>query len=513
MHDSLLRVMRRCLWVTLLAYGALVPLSYGLAAFSPREVRMPVKIAGLQSFVAALPLVPAPVRKALVSYVGGESVLANRIVRNVAYSLPILIATLCFLYLIYRLSTAVEISPAITTLLFRGAIAIAAVQLFAYPIFTADFWLYIVWGRMAADGVNPYYAGITPEAMRGIPMSDWGEVATYGPGWTLVTAALAQLGMRLAVLDFVLMKLLIAGTWIATLFFVRRAAALRSPLHEAMATAIFGWVPISSFMSVAEAHNDVAMALLMTVWLYFMLAGRMLSAPLALIGSVLFKYASAPLVLVEGLRIVFVNRPPLRRYIGTVLAGLLVAAGCFAIFARGWDFFARTKRLTHWAFWTPSDALRDTFLLAGLGFPRTVALGVVAVALAATAVYYLIRFLKSRSTWDLVPVALVLQSAMLFLGAGHVWPWYAAWLIPMTALAWDKVIGRALLALALAIPLLNIHWLIPHDPRVKPYLGILTYTTALLLLPLLGRWHGRGSSALAKGPEAPVPTFAPRAPV
>jgi hypothetical protein len=214
---------------------------------------------------------------------------------------------------------------------------------------------------------------------------------------------------------------------------------------------------------------------------------------------------------VEALAVFFVNRPPLRRYIAVVVLALAVGAACFAVFARDLAFFTATNKLTAIVFWTPFTAISDAAGMAGFGVPRKLAKLLVFAGLAAVGLYYLAGFMRTRNRWDLVPIALTVQASVLFLGAGHVWPWYALWLLPFAALAWDRAIGWATLAFAVTTPILNLHWLLPVDPRVKPYLGLVTYGLALLLTPvaawLLGeRSAVRRLTVKARQVESAVPS-------
>ena len=98
----------------------------------------------------------------------------------------------------WRRSSCCSAHPAIrprsatttSSLVLKWALAFAFVSCFAYPIFTQDFWLSVVWGDMVASGINPYYEKFTPEMLGGLPLDHFPMTMSYGPLWALISAAI-----------------------------------------------------------------------------------------------------------------------------------------------------------------------------------------------------------------------------------------------------------------------------------------------------------------------------------
>jgi len=88
----------------------------------------------------------------------------NNLAVIISYWIPVGFATagaLLLVLLLPRWERALDARAA--ALLMRWSVAFAVVTLFAFPVFTQDFWLSMAWGRMVAEGLNPFHVLFTAE--------------------------------------------------------------------------------------------------------------------------------------------------------------------------------------------------------------------------------------------------------------------------------------------------------------------------------------------------------------
>src|SRR5258705_3928866 len=82
----------------------------------------------------------------------------------VSHWVPLIIASAAAVALLFLLGQqSIMVADTTADLILKWSLAFAVVSSFAYPIFTQDFWLSVVWGDMIASGINPYYEKFTPE--------------------------------------------------------------------------------------------------------------------------------------------------------------------------------------------------------------------------------------------------------------------------------------------------------------------------------------------------------------
>ncbi|MGH7474845.1 MAG: hypothetical protein ACRELD_01010 [Longimicrobiales bacterium] len=500
MHGSeLIRDIRLAGLLHLIAFAALVPISFGLAPVSPREIEQPRELDLLQRFSAAMPL-PADARDALARYVSGDSPLTEPAIRLLVYFGPLLLATLAAVYVAWRIARAPDrIDCSAIRNLTGFACGAALISVFALPAFTQDFWLSVIWGRMIGAGANPYYDAFTTSAMAGLPVEDFGDRMTYGPAWGLVAAFLAALGGSSVWLTFLLFKLTLAGCWIGTLFLLRREARTRSPLHEALTVVFFGWLPVSAHLTIGEGHNDIVMAFFMVFWLFC--ASRPLRwsgwAMPTLFVSALVKYVTAPLAALELLIAWRQRRLTDRRYLLRAGVSILAAAGLMLLFARDTHVLDATRQMQNWVFWTPGVALASLARMAGVPLTVPIATAVFAGLGTGLLLYYLAALFRNPDAKHLARASLAVMALILFVVVGHVWPWFVLWVLPLAALIWETRLAAFILAFAVAAPLLSVDWLIESAPR----LGLITYLTAVVLMVAIIRWTGRFSTVAPAAPS------------
>lgn len=381
------------------------------------------------------------------SWLHGLLFTKERIV--VSYWIPIGIASAAVLALLRVLSRRRDVIDESTArLLLRWPFAFAAVCFVTYPVFTQDLWLSAAWGRMIAAGVNPYETLFTPAFVAGLPLDHFPMPMSYGPLWGLLSAAVTMIAANDPIAIGLVSKALLAAAWIGALFLVARITAARPLPERCLALAAFGWMPLSVTQTVAEGHNDVAMIALALLWFWLLLRGRA-AAPLALAASVLAKYVTAPLFLLDMIFALRGQRIGWRRYLLRIAAPALLGVGVLALFYRSGDFFDGVRMVNEWRFLRPRDAVAA--LEAVIGLPLTPLAWALVAVFPAVAAHRVWIFAGDPRPEELAKAALAIIAALLFSVSAHVWPWYLMWVLAPAALIpcwWLSrfVIGAALFA-------------------------------------------------------------------
>ena len=479
---------RRCGLGIVFCAALLVPISFGIAPFTPLGVRQPEEILMFGRLLEAVHLTARP-GGVLNGWLTGDSILASPPIRAAAYLLPVVGTTVLF---ILALRALVKHRRLVTTdtsrLIFRTAAAVALLGILAYPMFTNDFWLSIGWGRMVASGHNPYYETFTVDALRGVPRQDYGDLMTYGPLWAVLNGGLAIVAGSSVFLGYMLGKGVLVVAWLATMLLIGRMARAQGyEASAAIAMCIFGWMPMSSEMAIIEGHNDIVMVALFTLWLYLVFRERFRLSPFALAASVLIKYVSAPFALLDALAL-YLRRASRRAYLASALGATAIMVLAFLPFYRGPGMFEEAARMRGWVFWTPATTVRDLAALAGLRLNTALLTRAVEALLGAGLLVTVIRYCRQPEFLRLVSVVLAGFALILLAGVGHVWPWFAIWLLPAAALLWRSPAAWAAFAFCLMIPVLNQGWYLERDWALRPLLGILLYAGTAAGFLVLWRW-------------------------
>ena len=256
-----------------------------------------------------------------------------------SYFVPLALAGLAAIAMLLMLERHAELSDERTArLLRRWSIAFALACFGAFPVFTQDLWLSAAWGRMIVAGENPYHSLFTPEFLTGLPLDHFPMMMSYGPLWALISGAVVLLAWDNAVAIGLLLKALIAAAWVTALLLIDGMHRGRSARERCLAIVQFGWVPLGVSQSVAEGHNDIVMIAPAVLW-FVLLMRRQGSAPIALITSVLCKYVTAPLFLIDLIAAFRRDRLTLLAYILRMTGAALIAVACLALFIRSPAFF------------------------------------------------------------------------------------------------------------------------------------------------------------------------------
>jgi alpha-1,6-mannosyltransferase len=353
-------------------------------------------------------------------------------------------------------------------LMLRWSIAFAAANFVAYPLFTQDFWLSAAWGRMIAAGINPFHTLFGDADLIGLPLDHFAMTMSYGPLWAVISAVVAFIACGNPIAMGLLFKLLIAAAWIWALLLVDRIQCDKPARERCLAVALFGWVPLGVSQSIAEGHNDIVMIAPALLW-FLLLVRNSRWAPLALAASVLCKYATAPLVLIDLIHAFRCERLTplqyLRRMLPAALLGLLV----LALFFRSMAFFDGVRLVSEWYFLRPSEAVSGLEQLIGLPLRplHLIALAVFPVV----AVYWLAAAVRDTSLATLTKATVALVAAIMFGALSHLWPWYLVWGVAFGALLPQWWVSRFIAGVALLIPFALATWWIP---AIEPWRDVAT---------------------------------------
>lgn len=197
-----------------------------------------------------------------------------------------------FLYLASR--KKISIKKAWTLIL-----TAAAVLVFSYNTFSYDLFNYIFDAKIITHyHQNPYLQKALD--FPGDPMlgfMHWTHrVYPYGPVWLVLTVPLSFIGMNFFLPTFFLFKLLMAGSFLGTTYYIGKILKKISPEKEVWGIIFFALNPLVIIESLVSAHLDIVM-LFFAVWsLYQLLNKKYIPALVLLAISIGIKFATAALL-------------------------------------------------------------------------------------------------------------------------------------------------------------------------------------------------------------------------
>lgn len=401
-------------------------------------------------------------------FAGAEAVILS-------HGILLTIASLAAMTMMLLLTRCVVIEVGASRLLLRWSIAFAAVHGLAFPLFTQDFWLSAAWGRMVAAGVNPFHTLFTAEQLSGLPLDHFPMIMSYGPLWAVISGAVALIAGSNALVTALLFKAVIAAAWIFALILIDRLQSERPARDRCLAIALFGWVPLGASQSIAEGHNDIVMIAPALLW-FLLLIGNHAAAPIALAVSVLCKYATAPLFLIDLIHALRRERLTLARYAMRMLPPALIGLLFIALFYRSWSFFDGVRLISAWFFLRPSDAIAGLEQVLGWSlYPLPIA---VQALFPVVAVVWLASAVRDASTENLTRATVALMAAILFGAISHLWPWYMVWGIAFAALLPRWWLSRFITGVALLIPFALATWWIPASEPFRDIATLAIYAGA-----------------------------------
>jgi len=311
--------------------------------------------------------------------------------------------------------------------------ALHAVFLLGPPLPLTDVFNYIDYARLGAvHGLNPYVdAPATVPTDPAYAFSTWHHfVSVYGQLFTLASYGLALLGVPAA---FWTLKALTAAASLGCVWLVWRLARRlgRPPLT---AVVLVGLNPLLLAYGVGGAHNDFFMLLALLGAAVWLADGREARAGAAAVVAVGLKTSGVLLLPFMALG----ARRRRELLLGAGVAALALGALSLAAFGLHVPALHKQAELV-----TPLSAANLLGLALGQGgATELVQLGL-QVALAGVLAWLLVRTWRgadwiTTAGWATLALVLSLSWEM---------PWYAAWVLPFTALSASRALRRATLAL------------------------------------------------------------------
>ena len=349
-------------------------------------------------------------------------------------------------------------APALPLWAVGGAVGLAQVVFgLGPPQPLTDMFNYVVYGRMAAHGINPYtHPPLAAPHDAAYALSNWHHLPSpYGPLFTLFSEPLGLLPLPVAYWAW---KAIVVSCALAALALVAWLAQRlqRSP-QRALACA--GLCPVTLAVGIGGFHNDAPAVLCLLVAVACLVRRGGASSDAA---------AGALAVLAAGLKPSFAVVVPLivlaaqRRAAAAAAAGLVaivIALVVLVAFGGALPAVGIQDRLVN-----PLSVPNVVGVLTGHGGAdaaiRSYGRDALAVAVVASA-----TLVAWRREHALPAIGLVLLAGVVSLS--WVMPWYLAWSLPFAALARP----RALVPLAVVVCV----WLgvagIPQMPRLVHAIG------------------------------------------
>lgn len=411
------------------------------------------------------------------------------------YAWPLILSTMVALLALFLIARqASTLDPRLPNQLFRWSCAFVVVMAFAIPVLVPDFWLSFAWGRSLVSGVNPYY-DVPAQVVAGLPFDAPILRMTYGPLWALIAWAVTALTGGSVFWGTVVFKALLAAAWCAVLWLVASLVAHRPLWQRCAAIVIVGWLPLGPVQIGGDGHNDVLMVAGILAWLLLLRRGHSRWATLALALSVSVKYVSAPLFLLDLLHARDAGGHPrsvrgmIRAWLPNALIALTVWVISFAPFFESLGFFGETAAVREGYFYLPADGIKAIGTLLGVNlFP--LALGVQAIFPVVT-LHCLWRYWRAPGPDSLHLATAGIMLSVLFVAAGHVWPWYVLWLSVIGAtLPLASRLARWSTGVALTAPFPIIVWIAypqASDLRKFELPSLVAYGAALVWMLWLWR--------------------------
>ena len=255
-----------------------------------------------------------------------------------------------------------------------------------------------------------------------------------------------------------------------------------SPVQRALAVSLFGWLPISFYQTVGEGHNDIVMVFFLLLWMYLVSKNKYQFTALTLTASALIKYITAPLLLLEIIQAGWKQGIFSRKYLFVWVVSVLFVGIVLAPFWRGFDFFRPVTEMRSWAFLTPAYALISLAYMIHIPLLARLSPYLTDLLFVGFVFYYGIDFYRYRKFREFEAFTLAVLCAVLFMGVGHVWPWFIIWVLAPAAVALDCGLLRFVLPVGVLGIFLNLYWLVASDWKSMNYASIAFYAGVIGLM-------------------------------
>lgn len=194
----------------------------------------------------------------------------------------------CLLYLVYKNRIKRRI-------FWRLVVFSVLVLAFSYNAFSYDLFNYIFDAKIFTFyGKNPYiHKALDFPADPMLGFLHWTHrTYPYGPIWLGITIPLSYVGFNIFLLTFFLFKLLAAGSYLGSVYFLEKIMIKINPNRALFASAFFAFNPLVLIESLVSAHNDIFMMFLALLSFYLLVKKNYAFAFLFLLFSIGTKYAT-----------------------------------------------------------------------------------------------------------------------------------------------------------------------------------------------------------------------------
>lgn len=197
----------------------------------------------------------------------------------------------CSLWLL-RLSWKKELAPKTIWIMI---VVTGIILAFSYNAFSYDLFNYIFDAKLITHyHVNPYlYKALDFPHDPMLSFMHWTQrTYPYGPIWLGVTVPLSFIGFQFFMPTFYLFKLLMAGSYIGTAYFIHKIMQKVDEEHSLPALIFFTCSPLVLIEGLVSAHNDMVMIFLATMGIYFLIENKYVRAFFLLGLSIATKFAT-----------------------------------------------------------------------------------------------------------------------------------------------------------------------------------------------------------------------------
>lgn len=213
----------------------------------------------------------------------------NRPLASIIY-LTILLT--CFAFFSLNLYMVLKRKIDISYLLIASAI-LTLILIFSYPFLSSDLFNYMFDSKIVVHyHLSPY----THKALD-FPQDDWirfmrwtHRYSPYGPAWLAYASLPTILSFGKFIVNFFLLKIAISVFHLLNAVLIYKILTKINPAKATLGTALYSLNPILILEGVVNAHNDVIVATLMLLSIYFVVNEKKIWSVTSLLIAVLIKY-------------------------------------------------------------------------------------------------------------------------------------------------------------------------------------------------------------------------------